>query len=323
MPPRLNNAFEDEVDFTTLMEHSRQHIESSSVLLCWLVHSMSRFFGRLSVFDYAARVQLAEAALDNIKPQHRQASRITLERVITNLAPNPNAVVTASAGLAAAQASADSVQPLNDAPYEGQAMVKLRYALLKRAFTLYCDIGLETVLEDMAEEPTPSFTERYEPRMGELRKQAARLAEIRSAIYSSFPEDDLRSVTDAVLRSRPDLSFRDDLDANVDLNARLKEQEFIEQYLRKQLSEVLNVARLEVCRWQQRRAHYMEGLKTMEMLRCSIVDHLNAEANAHCAHTLKTCAEAIEKHFQIAKYFPEPVLKELSEGAILHQGGRL
>lgn len=327
MPSRLTQALEQDLDFETMRSYAKDCGVSGSWFVAFLNHTASHLFGRPSIYDYAARVRMAENLLGHVKPEHKKAARLALERILFNLAPNPDALAAATDGVDALPRQNTGItmpfKPLDDTGHENKPVVPLRYKLLRRSFLLYCDVGIKALEGDMAEEAEPDFPAVYAARIAELREPAKRLRELRAQLYERFPEGDLYSVASDVIRHRNACPIREELDATSRGKRMLDELVQLEGILHKELDDLLTQGRNAMLEWTKLRQHYQRALQNLELLKCAVAPSLAQESLEEVDAKLKAFENAIGKRFRAERYVPPEILQDISADAKLHLRGDL
>ncbi|MHC4887026.1 MAG: hypothetical protein ACYTGH_18270, partial [Planctomycetota bacterium] len=134
---------EDSIPFEARRVHAKAYGLSGSGFQDWLVSLLQEIRGLPTAFDYATRVALCQRLLDHLNRDYKKACKLALEKILFNLAPNPDQVVLAVHGHQSG-ANRRELSPLNDdVTRGGEGLLEARYALLTRALQLYCEIGLE------------------------------------------------------------------------------------------------------------------------------------------------------------------------------------
>jgi hypothetical protein len=312
--------------FERLLDYARPYVDGRWEVTHWVVHALCHAMGRLSIYDYAARLALAEEQLGRVIPEHTQASKVALRRIIFNLAPQPETVQAAEYGPETAEfetlPDTEGLPALDDAPLGDCQLVRRRQELLKRAFLLYCDVATRALTMDMEDEELPGFGDYYENTVAWVREQVDRLAELRPELFEDFPEEELRSVSDDVVMKRlHTYAIKERLQETAKAQDILDEMNRIEDSVRSVLRDMMERVRRTWLVYQQVQKKYLNQLKTLEFFKRAVARHLDEAAAARVNQQLQDFAGQVRETFDPETVLPADIVEDMKKNARMYREG--
>jgi hypothetical protein len=321
-------AFEDNQDFGTLCRIAEPYVGERWALLHWLVHVLCHAMGRLSVYDYAARVSLARERLGDVKTQHREAARIALERIVINLVPHPDTVAAAARGTPSAEVRTGSdfegLVPLDDESITNDALARERHETLARAFSLYCEVLFESTRADMEDEDLPEFEKGRDDLLHHCNRPAEKAREIRKALYLDFPDDRLNDFSEEMSEDRDDeFTVRDRIRGTPRQMKMEQELETAEREIQRHLRAILNAAREARTRLMEIEKRYQERMTRLDYFKCAVAPNLDKDVQSEIEEKVAGFTKEIRQAFDPKTHLPAEVLSDLTARRKLYRGGRL
>ncbi|MBN1256787.1 MAG: hypothetical protein JXA52_03690 [Planctomycetes bacterium] len=321
-------ALEENLTYSEIRQYSDKYLPQRRGFLCWLVHVTCHIMGLPSVYDYATRIAIAEEKLNRVNPFYKTASKLALEEILVNLTPKPDTVHATTLGLNAGSSEASALQsnltPLNDEPVKNKDLVEKRYELLKRALKLYIQIGLEALLEAMEDEERMDYLGYYNRNLESAKKSADELARKRSSIYTDFPSERLRSVSDEVLfKVKLKANIREEMRATklgVKIAADIGS---LETQIRTTLRGILSKARLAIESNQKQEKKYIVAAKNIDFVKTAIAPNIPEEDIQEIDEELRQFIEEVKKYFNPEGMVPKDVFEDLRSQAKIYRHGEI
>ncbi len=280
---------------------------------------------RPSPYDYLSRVTVAKERLDGVTPEHRGATKIVLQEILINLAPDPQGLAVAgnnTYGLPSVTEVRD-VAGLKDrtvAKRSPQA-VELRYAILTRAFVLYMHTCLGIFIKELEEDADDGLYQLTHSQFIEkTTKPLSCITAARQALYPDFPEASLFSVKRSVLAMERTLEEQGRSDDVAQLRAELSEAERMVHAI---LTEIIALAQQKIQKLNRDLNSYLQKITPLRTLCQHLEGHLAEEEKKAINEGFDEYAERVKERFALNAFLTPETLEDIRDGYALYRDGDL
>ncbi len=313
-------AFEEGLPLKEKVAYAEPFVGKNPEWIAWMRDAFWSLMGKPGPYDYIARVCIARKRFAAIDAKHRSAAKVNLEQIVANLAPNPDDLLACSGK----NSDHDSigVAPLNDEIFKGVSprIISMRYEILAKAFVMYVDTSMKMMSQDLEEEKEGAFVAEFRNFQEQLKEPLERMVEGRRKLYKDFPEEDLRSVHDRTLRIEKDLLENED---ERDPQTVKRQITGAERFITTILQAIMQKAREEIDRLQQKQEAYMARINPLYALCQVLSEYLEEECKEDLEKMFKEYAKAVEERFAPKNVLPAEVYQDFQSSLTMYRGGIL
>lgn len=322
--------YEDTLDFNAQRECLAQFGQTANFFMDWLRDILCQLRGEISPFGYAARVGLAQKALDRVNMDYPAAAQKVLTRVIRNLFPYDRLRTSAANGSLAKclgigkEIKNRAYKPLNDNEVNIPALVERRYNVLVKAVVNYGICLVKVLYMSLEEEAIPDYRNFADDIIQECREDMDKLKTFRNYYFFDFPEEEARSVSDYAETLHDKLRKRKEMPRDMDA-AYIKQQILtLIQMVRMRLMGILNKGKEIKNLLLEQKARYDAQINELMTMITTLQNFISGESDWH---SLKEEIEKFQKDlnetFRLDRYLPADVLSDLAQENLYYRNGYL
>jgi hypothetical protein len=286
---------------------------SSSKLLDYFSYLIQSLRPYPALIDYAVRINEAEVTLNKLSTKFPKSSKFGLETLLLNLAPDPEQVSLAISGSnKKINSTLEQMIPLNDDIAIQTELVKKRYYLFAQALEQYVEIGLTDIEQEFKEISVTDFNAWFESEISSVPINQDVLSESRKELFLDFPEEELRSVEEAVIyRENNNYTKNETLlgkPKGRELEKTIRQKEDI---LKVRLREILSRARREKERLELAKSKYNDIAINLEVLKNFMTPYLAEYAKQHIDNRIEKFRNSLNDHFNLGHFFSKKILHNI------------
>lgn len=327
-----DEAFESAYDFNQQREFAKPYVSSHPFIIDWLISMMYELQSKISPFEYATRVEVAQKQFDSVNPEHLAASQRTLQRVVRNLFPYNEVKDRLPDSLAqmlgkqpgqSGKVRKPPYRPLDDSLIESKALVAKRYKILGEAFGTYATGAIKLMGERLGEEEIKDHHTIASCVLDGIKESINQMVEHRKVLYPEFPPERLRHVSDDTLAMEKDLKLNAEMPKDMEPEYVLQTIQKQETIIRAQLNTIVIRAKEAVESIAKTKQVYIDTLAEVLSMAAALKSFVKEtdEFYAEIESESKQLKSAIERKFDLTRYLPREVIADVKVGNTQYKNG--
>lgn len=326
----MGDAFDEAIPFTEQRECLSAWQPLRHYILDWLIAIYYDLVGKVSPYEYAARVTAARKHLSKINETYQLATQKTLVKIVRNLFPYdqidaglPASIVALLEGEPGEQAQTRRLDflPLLDRVIREPSLVEERYAVLGDAFSRFAIGEMQEIRLRLQEETVQPQMDLAQARLAPLESVLQTLAEARKIYYQNFPEEELRSVSNHTIAMRVELPVNRNLPKGMEAEAVRKEIEKGEEVIRKELNVIMLRAKEAETAIQKRMEVYLGDLAGIMTMAAAVQGYVDTERFREIHAKAEELETYLHAFFDVRQYLPSDVCDDLEQGRRYYRDG--
>ncbi len=324
-----DRPFEADVDFSKQREYYSEFAPLRNYFFDWISAIYWELQGACGPFEYATRVCVARDILEKINTDYAMSSHLLLKKILKNLFPYDQIRDSNSPSLRTilgnqrGKVRLNKFRTLQDHCVRSSQLIALRYKVLANAFCSEVRNIVKLLREKINEDELPVYNNLGKECADRCQDTLKELIRTRNQYYLNYPEEHLRSVSNATIKNEDNLKKRSDMPKDL-------EPEYIFRMIAKNTTSIRNelqavlIQSKDICATiEARKKQYYAEINELLIMLSTIRNYVSDGPFDEISAIITELGRFVDDKYAYKNYLPGDILSDIEKGNSLYKNGYL